>query len=54
MKNIQLLKEDGVDVHDDNDGTLSIYQGDDLVVLSRKGAVELIKILQEWVENDKK
>ena len=52
MNNINIIKEDGVDVYEDKYGTLSLYQGDDLVVLSKKGAVELIKVLQEWVEND--
>ena len=50
MNNTNLIKEGGVDVYDDKDGTLSIYQGDDLVVLSKKSATELIKVLQEWVD----
>lgn len=52
MNNVNIIKEDGVDIYDDNDGTLSVYQGDDLVVLSKKGAVELIKVLQEWIEHE--
>lgn len=50
MNNVQLVKEDGLDIHDNNDGTLNVYQGDDLVILSKKGAAELIKVLQEWVD----
>ena len=54
MKTIEQNDEYELDVVPHIRGGLIISQQYDSIIINKQGATELIKVLQEWVENDKK